>query len=136
VDRLRRGGLSYTTFRLSELRVSHATSPAAPGPAVTVHCAITNTGARAGADVVQVYVGDPASSGEPPEQLKAFARVPLAPGETRSLTFTLDLRAFAHWDVAASGWVVDAGEYAIGVGDSSVDLPLRAKVALPRVEAP
>ncbi len=117
-------GLSYTTFRFSNLQVSRGT-----GRAVTVTADITNTGSRAGADVVQVYVGHPASSGEPPQQLKAFAKVQLAPGQSRHLTFRLDAPAFAHWDTATGAWVVDPGDYWIGVGDSSVSLPLRAHLS-------
>ncbi len=118
-------GLSYTTFRLSGLRVAQA-----GGGSVRVGVDVTNTGARAGADVVQVYVADPAASGEPPEQLAGFRRVRLRPGETRHLEVVLGARAFAHWDAASGGRVVDAGTYGIGVGDSSADLPLRATVAL------
>ncbi len=118
-------GLSYTTFRLSGLRVSRVGRDA-----VTVDADLTNTGGLPGADVVQIYVGYPPSSGEPPEQLRAFRKVRLAPSETRHLTFALDARAFARWDSTAAGWVVDGGTYGIGVGDSSADLPLRGEVEL------
>ncbi|MGA2383279.1 MAG: glycoside hydrolase family 3 C-terminal domain-containing protein [Gemmatimonadales bacterium] len=117
-------GLSYTTFRFENLRVSRR------GRSVAVGVDITNTGRRAGADVVQLYVGFPASTGEPPKQLKGFQKVPLAPGETRHLTFSLDPRAFAHWDAAANGWVVSAGEYQIEIGDASDNLPVSAVVKL------
>lgn len=116
-------GLSYTTFRFANLRVS-----AGRGRTVTVGVDVTNTGARTGAEVVQVYVGAPPSTGEPPWQLKAFRKVELAPRQTRRLSFALDARAFAQWDSTAGGWVVGAGRYRIGVGDSSADLPLRADV--------
>jgi len=124
-------GLSYTTFQLRDLSVSQTA-----GPAATVTADIVNIGQRAGADVVQVYVTHPASAGEPPRQLKAFQKVRLAPGESRRLTFTLDARAFAHWDDAAGVWLVDAGDYQIHVGDSSADLPLRGRVTLPRTRVP
>jgi beta-glucosidase len=117
-------GLSYTTFRFGNLQVARGT-----GRTVTVSADVTNTGARPGAEVVQVYVGQPAATGEPPWQLKAFAKVRLAPGETRHVRFTLDARAFAHWDVATDGWVVAPGDYAIGVGNSSANLPLQAHIA-------
>jgi len=116
-------GLSYTTFRLANLRVA-----AGPGRSVRVGVNVTNAGARAGAEVVQVYVGDPASAGEPPWQLKAFRKVTLGPRETRRLTFVLDARAFARWDSTANGWVVGPSRYQIGVGNSSADLPLHADV--------
>ncbi|HTT69056.1 MAG TPA: glycoside hydrolase family 3 C-terminal domain-containing protein [Gemmatimonadales bacterium] len=118
-------GLSYTTFRFANLRVSEPR-----GRPVRVGVDVTNTGRRAGADVVQVYVGHPASTGEPPWQLKAFRKVPLAPGQTRHLTFSLDARAFAQWDSTAGGWGIAAGAYRIGVGDASSDLPLRAEVTM------
>ncbi|HEX9105948.1 MAG TPA: fibronectin type III-like domain-contianing protein, partial [Longimicrobiales bacterium] len=116
-------GLSYTTFRFANLTVSRG-----PGRSVSVGADITNTGKRAGADVVQLYVGHPAATGEPPRQLKAFAKVRLAPGQTRHVTFRLDARAFAQWDTSADGWVVAPGEYQIFLGDSSADLPLKGSV--------
>ena len=116
-------GLSYTTFRLANLRVSHGS-----GRLLRVSADITNTGRRAGADVVQLYVGDPAADSEPPVQLKAFERVELAAGRTRRVTFDLGPRAFAHWDDAAAGWVVSPGTYRISVGTSSADLPLHSEV--------
>jgi len=116
-------GLSYTTFRFANLRVSRGR-----GRSVRVGADVTNTGARAGADVVQLYVGAPASTGEPPEQLKAFRRVRLAPGETAHVTFDLGAAAFAQWDGTAEAWVVGAGEYTVGIGDASTDLPVHATV--------
>jgi beta-glucosidase len=116
-------GLSYTTFRFANLRVSRGA-----GRTVVVRADVTNTGSREGAEVVQVYVGHPAPDSEPPWQLKAFRKVSLAPGETRHVTFALGPRAFAHWDRAAGDWVVSAGRYRIGVGNASDRLPLEAAV--------
>ena len=116
-------GLSYTTFRFSHISVSGGRG----GP-VTVSADVANTGRRAGGDVVQVYVGFPPSAGEPPEQLRGFEKVQLAPGRTKRVSFRLDRRAFAYWDEAANGWVVSAGDYRIGIGDSSENLPLSAVV--------
>ena len=118
-------GLSYTTFRFSHLSVARR-----HGSSVRVTATITNTGRRAGAEVVQLYVGNPATDGEPPWLLKAFREVRLAPGAARKVTFSLGPEAFAHWDSATGGWVVSAGRYRIGVGDSSANLPLRTGVAL------
>jgi beta-glucosidase len=115
-------GLSYTTFRFANLRVSQR------GRSIAATVDVTNTGSRAGADVVQLYVGFPASAGEPPRQLKGFRKIRLGPGETGRVTFSLGPRAFAHWDDTANGWVVGAGEYQVGVGDSSDNLPLSAVV--------
>jgi beta-glucosidase len=115
-------GLSYTTFAFSHLRVS----PSRDGVRVTVD--VTNTGHVAGADVTQLYVGDPASTGEPAEQLKGFQRVTLQPGQTRPVTLTLDRSAFEWYD--SDGWTLTPGTYRLMVGDSSANLPLTAAVYL------
>lgn len=120
-------GLSYTSFRFSGLRVRTR------GGNVRVTFRIANTGHRAGADVAQVYVGDPAVAGEPPEQLKGFLRVALRPGQARRVTITLAPVSFAHWSSRAKTWTVSPGRYAIGVGDSSAHLPL--KMTLTRGQA-
>jgi beta-glucosidase len=119
-------GLSYTTFAFSHLAVR-------PGPRGTLRVTadLTNTGARAGADVAQLYVADPASTGEPAEQLKGFQRVTLRPGQTRPVSFSLDRSAFAWWDQQRNGWTVTPGSYGLMVGDSSVNLPLTAHVEVP-----
>jgi beta-glucosidase len=113
-------GLSYTTFRLSRLDVH--------GPHVSVD--VTNTGHRTGTQVVQVYVTDPASAGEPPLQLKGFAKVTLRPGQHRLVQVQLDQHAFAHWDTASQSWQVTPGQYTVSAGTSSRDLPLSAGVRL------
>ena len=115
-------GLSYTTFRFSDLAVQ----PTDQGALVTF--TLTNTGQRGGADVAQVYVGDPASTGEPPRQLKGFRKVELDPGEPATVRIWLPEVSFAHWDTAAHTWTVSAGTYRIYVGDSSASLPLSAAI--------
>jgi beta-glucosidase len=122
-------GLSYTTFGFSHLRV--LADPRRTGAPVVVQADVTNTGDRAGSDVVQLYVGDPAATGEPPEQLKGFRKVALRPGQTRRVTLELDARAFAQWDTTANCWTVSGGAYRLMLGDSSVDLPLHATVLRP-----
>ena len=119
------GGLSYTSFAFSRLAVR-------PGPAggFVVSADVTNTGSRAGAEVAQLYVGDPAATGEPAEQLKGFQRVTLRPGQTRAVSFTVGRNAFAWWNQQASRWTVTPGRYALMVGDSSASLPLIAHVNL------
>jgi len=121
-------GLSYTTFAFSRLTVH-------PGPhgTVTVSANVTNTGHRAGSDVVQLYVGDPSSAAvpEPPNQLQGFGKVALGPGQTRRVTFSLDARSFSFWDTASASWRVAGGMYRINVGDSSRNLPLSSAVRLP-----
>jgi beta-glucosidase len=100
---------------------------------VTVSAVVTNTGRRGGAEVAQLYVGDPSSSAvaEPPNQLQGFAKVSLAPGQSRCVTFTLNARSFSYWNTAANDWQVAGGQYRISVGDSSRNLPLTASLHLP-----
>jgi beta-glucosidase len=126
-------GLSYTSFRLGHLSVSPV--PGSAGGQVTVSVDVTNTGARAGADVAQVYVTEPASAGEPPVQLKGFQKVMLRPHQTRRVTVRLDARAFSVWDTAAQAWTVVPGVHQVRVGGSSVDLPLHTPVVVRRVGA-
>jgi beta-glucosidase len=127
-------GLSYTTFGFSNLTVTpdHTTSRGA----VTVQADVTNTGGRYGADVVQVYAGDPSAAGEPPRQLKGFRKVALAPGQTKQVSFQLSPSAFAYWDNAANAWAVADGSYRIMVGDSSANLPLTGTVDITRTYGP
>jgi beta-glucosidase len=113
-------GLSYTTFSFANLRVD----------GMTVGVDVTNTGARAGADVVQVYVAAPPSAGEPPRQLKGFAKVMLAPGQTRRVTIPLQDRAFSVWSTTAKTWTPVTGTHTVLVGDSSRNLPLKATVTV------
>ena len=90
-----------------------------------VSFALRNTGSRAGAEVAQLYVGDPSAAGEPPQQLKAFQKVFLQPGQSQTVTMSLDPRAFAIWDTGKHGWVVPGGTYRILVGSSSRDIRLQ-----------
>jgi beta-glucosidase len=112
-------GLSYTTFGFSRMSVL----PQLNGNGhVVVGFDLTNTGERTGAEVAQVYLADPAAAGEPPRQLKGFAKVLLRPGERRHVTITLDPRAFSIWDTAAQRWTTVSGQYQVLVGDSSRSL--------------
>lgn len=120
-------GLSYTTFAIRNLSVAREVSAGQPLRA-TVE--VANTGARAGSEVVQVYVASPASAGEPPRQLKGFEKVTLGPGESKRVTIQLDDRAFSVWNTMKNGWAVVPGQYVIYAGDSSRNLPLHAEVAV------
>ena len=112
-------GLSYTSFEYSGLEVQSSGKISDP---VGVTLSVTNRGARAGKEVVQVYVRDVKSSlPRPVKELKAFEKVALLPGETRTIHFTLDERAFAFYDPTRRGWVVEPGEFEILVGSSSRD---------------
>jgi len=138
-------GLGYTTFAIGEVTVSGR----------TVSVPVTNTGDRAGSEVIQCYVA-PASPrlARPPKELKAFAKVRLEPGESTTVELTLDDRAFAYWDPGqpdwdevsakagamfgqaaqerrAPGWQVDPGRYRVLVGRSSADLAATVDLEIP-----
>ncbi|TMC89943.1 MAG: beta-glucosidase [Chloroflexi bacterium] len=119
-------GLSYTSFTYSELRVepetSEGTSP------IQVSFTLTNTGSRRGAEVAQVYLGLPDSTGEPPKRLVGWAKVELEPGESREVIVTLDPNAascpLSSWNVDTNGWEIAHGDYVVYVGASSRDIRL------------
>ena len=90
---------------------------------------MTNSGSRSGADVVQAYVAYPSGLGEPPEQLRAFKKVVVAPGATTRATLVLPASSFTS-DAAGTPTVV-AGSYVVGVGESSADLPIQLPVEVP-----
>lgn len=117
-------GLSYTTFGYSGVSVK----PTRGGGAV-VRFALTNTGPRLGAEVTQVYVGQPAATGEPVRQLEGFQKVTVGPGSSTRVSIKLAPRAFQHWNSNRQAWVTTPGRYTIWVGSSSRSLPLRAVLA-------
>jgi beta-glucosidase len=124
-------GLGYTTFGWDDLVVE------VDDPTVArarVELSLTNTGSRAGSEVVQVYVEDvEASVDRPVRELRAFSKVHLEPGEQRTVVLELDERAFAFW--SPTGWRVEPGVFRVRVGPSSRDLPLHADLTL-EVPAP
>lgn len=87
---------------------------------------------RVGAEVVELYVGFPSQTGEPPNQLKGFAKVLLSPGETRTVTIALDRSSFSTWNSRANRWTVAPGTYTIRAGTSSRDLPRSQRITLTR----
>ncbi len=122
-------GLSYTTFRLSNLQLSSPTLVS--GGRVTANVRVTNTGQRAGAQVVQLYVCDPNPKiDKPVRELKGFAKVFLQAGQSQNVSLQLSPRDFAWCDVRAKGWRANAGTYQIEIGDSSRNLTQRATVRL------
>ena len=108
-------GLSYTTFEYSGLKADET------GVTLTV----TNTGRAAGAEIVQLYVAKPdAKVFRPEQELKGFAKVSLAPGESKTVAIALDDKAFRYWNVKTNAWEVEGGSYQLRVGASSVDIRL------------
>ena len=124
-------GLSYTTFKYSNLSVEPATATSSDG-LYAVSFDLTNTGDRAGAEVAQVYVADDHSKiARPAKELKGFAKVTLKPGETQHVSVNLDGRAFAYYDPAAKQWHITPGTFGILVGGSSEAIELKGSVAVP-----
>ena len=120
-------GLSYTSYAYSDLKVT----------ADSVSLTVTNTGARDGAEIVQVYIAKPgAEIFRPAQELKAFARVPLAAGESRTVTLPLDDKAFRYWNTRTNGWEIEGGRYEVRVGASSADIRLTANVDIRGTNAP
>ncbi len=124
-------GLSYTTFDVTDLSLSGATDADADGFAQEVSVTVTNTGSVAGAEVVQVYVRGPRRViHRPDRELRGFAKLRLASGESQRITIRLDRRAFAFFDVAGHAWQVEPGAYDVLVGTSSRDIRLQSTVTL------
>lgn len=125
-------GLSYTTFEYDGLAVRRVADGDAPGGARwEVSFDVTNTGARAGAAVAQLYVADPeARVRRPPKELKGFRKVLLEPGETQRVTVHVDGRSLAYWDVDRGQWRADAGLFRLMVGSSSERIHLSGELDL------
>ena len=136
-------GLSYSSFEIGAPAVRRGDDGD-----IQVSVAVTNTGARTGSEVVQCYVSPPdesvRSGNRPPKELKAFAKVRLEPGESRTVVLSLERRCFASWQpvidappagmsalplsatdpfpASAPGWVVSPGTFGVHVGRSSADI--------------
>jgi beta-glucosidase len=124
-------GLSYTTFQYGNLTVSPVAGTSGRGARWEVAFDVTNTGARGGAAVPQVYIGDPqASVPRPSKELKGFAKVMLQPGETRRVTVPLDVRSLSFYDVGGKQWRAEAGDFRVLVGSSSADIALSGTLRL------
>jgi beta-glucosidase len=121
-------GLSYTTFEYGRIT---APAQAKIGEPVRLAVTVKNSGDTAGKEVVQVYVNDAQSSLiRPPKELKAFAKVLLQPGESQTIRFVLDRRAFALYDPYQKQWIVEPGQFEILVGSSSRDIRAAATINL------
>jgi beta-glucosidase len=118
-------GLSYTTFRYSDIKLQNPKWN--PNGTFTVTAKITNTGKRAGAEVAELYI-EPRSPriDRPIRELKGFTRLDLAPGQTKTAQFTLVPRDFAYCDVPGKQWRADKGSYIVEIGASSRNLLLNA----------
>lgn len=126
-------GLSYTDFTYSDIKVDVQDEQIsfAEGDEITVKvsCKVKNTGDRAGAEVVQLYVSDKTPGVYKAEkELKGFQKVYLEQGEEKKVEFLLDKRSFAHYDVDKKNWEVLTGTYEILVGSSSADIHLKETV--------
>ncbi|MFN2413966.1 MAG: beta-glucosidase [Pyrinomonadaceae bacterium] len=128
-------GLSYTTFRYSDLTViripgTATNAPGAPDPPhYEVAFEVKNTGEREGAEVAQIYVSDThARVPRPPKELKGFAKVTLKPGESRRVAVRLDSRSLSYYDAASKQWRAEPGDFQILVGRSSEQIELRGKL--------
>ncbi len=120
-------GLSYTSFAYSELKAD----------ARSVTLTVTNTGSRAGAEIVQVYAAKPdAQIFRPAQELKAFTKVWLEAGESKTVTLLLDDKAFRYWNTKTDSWEVEGGTYELRVGASSADIRLTAAVEVNGTSAP
>ena len=121
-------GLSYTTFEYSDLKISPAVIT--PNQKTYVTCKVTNTGKRAGDEVVQLYVRDVISSVTTYEKnLAGFERVHLKPGETKEITFPIDRKALELLN-ADMHWVVEPGEFTLMIGASSTDIRLNGTLTV------
>jgi beta-glucosidase len=150
-------GLSYTTFEMGTPTLSADTWE--PGGTVTVEVPVTNTGRRAGTEVVQCYVAPHRPRlARPPKELKSFVKLRLAPGETAVARLELDDRSFAYWDPrapdwgritprgasrparsvppAAGGWRVDPGRYAVLIGRSAGEIVATCAIEVRAADGP
>lgn len=117
-------GLSYTSYAYSGLTVKS-------DDALTVSFSVKNTGKRAGTEIAQIYASLPDSAGEPPKRLIGWARVELAPGESKQVSIPVDNERLTIYDEASDSWKLVPGSYNVLAGGSSQDLPLHQQVTLP-----
>jgi beta-glucosidase len=129
-------GLSYTSFAYAQLQVEPETTE--DSTPIRVSFTVKNTGARAGAEIAQVYLGLPANTGEPPKRLVGWVKVELEPGETREVSMTLDpnatSRPLSYWNVGTNSWERASGDYLVYVGASSRDIRLTGNLGVHHAE--
>ena len=114
-------GLSYTAFAVGNVKADRTTL--APNGSIRISADVTNTGDRAGAEVVQLYIGDEQSSlPRPVKELKSFQKVSLNPGQTRTVTFEITPGMLQYYDDAKGAWVAEPGAFTAYVGAASDDI--------------
>lgn len=119
-------GLTYTTFRYDNLRLS---SPAFTGEDITCRVDVTNTGTMAAKEIVQFYIRPLSPKKDRPiRELKGFGKVELMPGETKTVTATLNRRSFAYWEESIHDWHLEGGKYMVEAAASSRDIRLTAAI--------
>jgi beta-glucosidase len=127
-------GLSYTSFAFSDLQLDGSVDGGTGH--INVRADLTNTGQRSGAEVAQLYLSMPAGAGEPPVQLRGFAKVALRPGQTQPVHFGLTPQDASYWNSDAQAWTLVPGTYTVRVGDSSRHLPLSATFQVTHSDEP
>ena len=117
-------GLSYTTFKYSNPKISSPTI--SQGDTISISCSITNTGNREGAEVVQLYIADmKASLPRPKKELKGFAKIFLAPGETKDITMNINTKDLSFYNESIHQWIAEPGEFQALIGASSRDIKFK-----------
>jgi len=114
-------GLSYTTFAYSGLTIT-------PGDSTAVTFTVKNAGKRAGIETAQVYASFPDAAGEPPKRLVGWAKIDLAPGESKQVSVPVSRERLSIYDEASDSWKLVPGKYTVRVGGSSQDLSLQQTV--------
>ena len=128
-------GLSYTTFKIGNIRLSSAKM--CDDCSVEVSVDVTNTGSCTGKEVVQLYVSDRNGTPDRPvKELKGFAKVELAPGETKTVTMSIDARSLSFYHEKLHDWYAPSGKYEILVGDASDRIAVCAELAFTTKKVP
>jgi beta-glucosidase len=122
--------LSYTRFAYSRIEVTPTAADGDRG--LWLSFDVKNSGERAGAEVAQVYLKLPDSTGEPPKRLVAWEKLVLRPGQTKHVRVKLASERLAYWNVATNAWAIASGQYRIYVGSSSRDIRLQADARIER----
>lgn len=119
-------GLSYTTFSMKGQGAKIEKDGGA-----TVDVQVKNTGKRAGAEIIQIYLGFPKTAGEPPRQLKGIQKVTLKPGEEQTVHVRIDADAFRYWNEGRNAWTTATGTFQVMAGPSSRDIVYTTSIAMP-----